>query len=97
MVTNYLISLGYNQTSAENISFCLYMIGMIVLLSLAYYLGRIDAKYKQELKAKKEAEELARARARRWSKDEFKKLIAAATIDKEEWLRGMQDTEKNQG
>lgn len=99
MVTEYLISLGYNQTSAENISFCLYMIGMIVLLSLAYYLGRMDAKYKQELKEKAEARR-ARAQAQhppRWSKDEFKKLIEAATIDKEDWLRGMQDTEKNQG
>lgn len=98
MVTEYLISLGYNQTSAENISFCLYMIGMIVLLSLAYYLGRIDAKYKHELKEK--AERQARAQAQhppRWSKEEFKKLIEAATIDKEEWLKGMQDTEKNQG
>lgn len=95
MVTEYLIQLGYNRTSAENISFCIYIICMIILLSLAYYLGRIDAKYKQE-----QAERRARAQAQhppRWSKDEFKKLIEAATIDKEDWLRGMQDTEKNQG
>lgn len=97
MITNYLISLGYNQTSAENISFCLYMICMIVLLSLAYYLGRIDAKYKQELKEKAEARRARAQRPPRWSKDEFKKLIEAATIDKEDWLRGMENTEKNQG
>lgn len=97
MFTEYLIQIGYNRTSAENISFCTYMICMIALLTLVYYLGRKSAQHEQELKEKKEAEELARARARRWSKDEFKKLIEAATIDKEDWLRGMENTEKNQG
>ena len=95
MVTEYLISLGYNQTSAENISFCLYMICMTVLLSLVYYLGRKSAQHEQELKEKAAARR--KAPVRRRNTDEFKKLIAAATIDKEEWLRGMQDTEKNQG
>lgn len=97
MFTEYLIHLGYNRTSAENISFCLYMIGMIFLLSLAYYLGRKSAQHDQELKEKAEARRARAQRPPRWSKDEFKKLIAAATIDKEDWLKGMQDTEKNQG